>query len=1166
MHELIRISLQNWYLIDAIDIDVVGATALIGPTGAGKTSIQDAIQTAITGNNSRRVNLNASASGRSERSVRDYCLGYTADPDEGGTPLRDSCESVIALTFRDEETGEPISIGVALSARREDSREETLSRFIAPGYAYSVRDFARQDDQGRYLLPWAEAVRELRRLSPALDEHRHSAERFTAEYLAKMRRQGQQPNTRHFLRTFANAIAFRPIFDPTEFVRKYILEPDPLNVDRIRSSIATWRGIVATIEELEAKLRRLTRIEGQFRNWGRNLVQTVNDRWTAAAAETRRLAMEVVEAGTAVAGLREELAAQEAKRAELLADIKEIETELEQLNIRLQTTGVADKIRQYDSELKLANAELKALDGRIDRLVRAWRDAAQIAAVPVLRQYTPASFQAGLEAATSIAGILAGAAKPAAALKADAQRLEELHARVASLGGLDERFEAQRDAILPEIKALQADIEALEQNLARIGEGAAPLGRETTRLIAELERRGIPVTPLCDVVEIADESWQYAVEALLGRGREALIVPPDRVREAFEIMYQRRNEFYGCTLIKTNRGDHREPRIDPDSIASVVRSDNPHALAYIATRIGGFRMAETEAELERMDRAVLRNGKTTSGLGLNVHRDLPELIFGRRARTASAERLRRDIEEKRAKHAELTQTARLLASAATGVKRAVDALREASSGPAALAQEASRLEARIARIIDAKDKVAIAADPELIEEIEVANTALHSARLELTEDVEPAIRRLDKALGAETEKLETRRAALRRAFAEKRQAYAALADQDYRHVLELDQDGGLPSINQLITRFRTDVFHHSRRDLRGHLAELRLARSKSAEDARKRAAEYERAAIRELTEYVSEWRLDSPLGDGTPVSWGYQWAVAERLRLEQNELRAYRERAVAAEAEMRQTFKEDLLTKLAAKFQGLDQQLDTLNRQLDRHRFTGQRYSFSKTVDSRYANLYRLATKVADNPEQGQTILALGADESGDEVTAEAMRELGALLEGDQDTSHFEDYRNYFTFELEMRSDDGSGPRTSMSKRAVKGSGGEAQAPFYVAIAASLASAYYPGPRGVKPQGMGLALFDEAFSKLDIQNTQALLRFYKALGLQLLIAAPEDKRATFTEVLDTIVMVNKSPDGRFVYIDTEHPRERARSELLAINPDHLGVEGFRKMLAASAAE
>jgi uncharacterized protein YPO0396 len=90
-------------------------------------------------------------------------------------------------------------------------------------------------------------------------------------------------------------------------------------------------------------------------------------------------------------------------------------------------------------------------------------------------------------------------------------------------------------------------------------------------------------------------------------------------------------------------------------------------------------------------------------------------------------------------------------------------------------------------------------------------------------------------------------------------------------------------------------------------------------------------------------------------------------------------------------------------------------------------------------------------------------------------------------------------------------------------------------------------------------MFDEAFNKLDVPNTQALLNFYKDMGLQLMIAGPEDKRATFTEVLDTIIVVNKSPDGSAVYIDAEYPGELAKLALASVNPEHGGVEAFRKV-------
>jgi uncharacterized protein YPO0396 len=94
---------------------------------------------------------------------------------------------------------------------------------------------------------------------------------------------------------------------------------------------------------------------------------------------------------------------------------------------------------------------------------------------------------------------------------------------------------------------------------------------------------------------------------------------------------------------------------------------------------------------------------------------------------------------------------------------------------------------------------------------------------------------------------------------------------------------------------------------------------------------------------------------------------------------------------------------------------------------------------------------------------------------------------------------------------------------------------------------------------MGLAMFDEAFNKLDIVNTQALMNFFKDMGLQLMIAGPEEKRASYTEVVDTIVLVNKALDGSSVYIDAEHPKLKAKQALGDINPDRKGVAAFRDM-------
>lgn len=312
-----------------------------------------------------------------------------------------------------------------------------------------------------------------------------------------------------------------------------------------------------------------------------------------------------------------------------------------------------------------------------------------------------------------------------------------------------------------------------------------------------------------------------------------------------------------------------------------------------------------------------------------------------------------------------------------------------------------------------------------------------------------------------------------------------------------------------------------------------------------------------------QWRIDNPLGSGdAPASFGYGWAQRAHDEVAGHELRRYRDQAVRAEGEMRRLMVEDLLTRLADKFERVQARLDALNERLSTQTFTGQTYAFEAAVDRRYAAVHALATEVARSPDAAQAILPGSGGAIPEGPLAAAIEEISALIAGDESAARLADYRNYFVYEIGMR--DRAGNRTTMSNRALRGSGGEAQAPFYVAIAASLASAYYPGDRpGDENPGLGLCLLDEAFSKLDVRNSQALVDLYQAWGLQLLIAAPEDKRTTLTEVMDTIVTVYKSPDLTSVRIESEHPLEAAKRALAAINPERQGIEGFQLPNAAA---
>jgi energy-coupling factor transporter ATP-binding protein EcfA2 len=99
--------------------------------------------------------------------------------------------------------------------------------------------------------------------------------------------------------------------------------------------------------------------------------------------------------------------------------------------------------------------------------------------------------------------------------------------------------------------------------------------------------------------------------------------------------------------------------------------------------------------------------------------------------------------------------------------------------------------------------------------------------------------------------------------------------------------------------------------------------------------------------------------------------------------------------------------------------------------------------------------------------------------------------------------------------------------------------------------------------GLALAVFDEAFNRLDSKAICDCSDFIRSLGLQIVLATPDEKRHVFMEVADTIVNVNRS--GNEVLVHTEYLTEKTRTSLSEIDPYRKGFDAFKaEMIAASA--
>src|SRR5690606_33126849 len=147
-----------------------------------------------------------------------------------------------------------------------------------------------------------------------------------------------------------------------------------------------------------------------------------------------------------------------------------------------------------------------------------------------------------------------------------------------------------------------------------VSRGRAVLDRRTEEMCERLRAEGMRPRILCEFLDMKDESWRDAAEALLGRDREAIIVDAEDVDKAFLIRRRERQAFHGVRLVNTRKLGLEGRKPDAGTLASVISASDPLAMAFVMRRIGNVRLAETQADLHKPGRAVMRDGTYDDGL------------------------------------------------------------------------------------------------------------------------------------------------------------------------------------------------------------------------------------------------------------------------------------------------------------------------------------------------------------------------------------------------------------------------------------------------------------------------------------------------------------------------------------------------------------------------
>jgi energy-coupling factor transporter ATP-binding protein EcfA2 len=362
MIELRRLLLIDWYLFRVEQFDIRGMTALIGPNGAGKSAIIDAAQTALTGASMANIRFNASAQSttKSKRSIRDYCLGVVSLDDKGehSEPTRQNAYTYAILGLVDMTSREAINIGVAFSASAAKSEERCEARFMVRGGLMDREDLLESVGNGEVETRQWHAVRGLLRTKGfAVEDGYGSASEFVDEVLRAVSPAGFPLDPRRFVKAFRNALMLKPVDNPTDFVRNYVLDVRPIQVDRLRRSIELYQYLANKIRELKAQSAALGQVLRIINRTNDNERLIRFGEWEIARLRWEKFRREVRDINGRLKKLTAESESKRHAAVSAEAAVSRIEADLSRIDIAFNSSEPVQLSLRYEAERKAAVAE-----------------------------------------------------------------------------------------------------------------------------------------------------------------------------------------------------------------------------------------------------------------------------------------------------------------------------------------------------------------------------------------------------------------------------------------------------------------------------------------------------------------------------------------------------------------------------------------------------------------------------------------------------------------------------------------------------------------------------------------------------------------------------------------------------------------------------------------
>lgn len=1099
MKKLKKILLINWLYFSKEIIEVGDVNFLTGKNGAGKSTVIDALQIVLLGETNAR-NFNQAANEKSQRTLDGY---LRADMDENNPYSRRGKDfsSYIACEFLDEIEGTSFVTGVVFDCRSDGSKQE---RFFI--YVGTLPENCFVDNGEAMEIP------ALRRF---LKQHYAKAEIYDTqkEYRRNMLSRWNVHNEQ-VLRMMKKAVSFRPIVDIQKFITENICDiPEKPDIEAMQQNIRDYKRHEMLAQRQEEKLSALQEIGKLYREmnqaidrwrvqsflvlWShKELVQAQIDR---RELEKQDCAADLVSTEKAIETLTTQIEQKESRRRELDLACAQSSVFQEEERLRNQKQMLLDEQKKLMQDLQALAVEIKrdalwwnelcraVLEWNSEEVLGPVQDAAE-EVLKTFKLFTAGNYEIFSHSLTPFEEVQQAVAALSNAIRNALHKVEDYIAELRT----------QKDQKSSALANLRKNIKDYPRGLLQFKE----------RLANELEKQAgcaVRIDILADVLELADERWRGAVEGYLNAQKFYLLVDPAYYQDALSIFDRIKNEF-GPSFGLVDIGKLRErEKISPwdDSLAKKVETENMLARSYIDYLLGRVVCCNTAAQLRKHRTAITADGMLYQGYVARVIRRelMDDAFIGRRAVSLRISRLQEELAQIEAELRHWAPILQLLSKQKEPlftqyfVQNIVVEKQHAYLRGIEINGEITSIDEQLSKLdllwLDEQRKtIALLGD-----EIVVLNKDKETKVLQIGQYKE-RIRQLDFEV-----------------LPDHYQQLTGIEDrlQD-EFPVAYQQNTGIPRYQQELSRLkRADVVHKNFSN--------RLEQSVNERETTRRKLF---TARKEYTDRFKpcSFRVESMDNDE------YE---AEQSLLEESELPKYREKIKAARESAMEQFQNDFLAKLKSSIDQVQDQVRSLNRALRQAQFGTDSYQFRVERNPDYAEYYDMIMA----PELMEGDMGLFAlpfqDKYGhlieklfSQITMADDTQLNARKQSElqENIQRYTDFRTYLKFDLETTDQNGS--KQLLSQTLNTKSGGETQTPFYIAVLASFAQLYRVNDTSSFGNTVRLAVFDEAFNKMDSDRIIESVRLLRKMGLQAIICTPPDKVSDIMPIADRTLLVDKN--------------------------------------------